>query len=328
MKARGVSIIIPAYNAESYLSHAIDSALNQTCSVKEIIVVDDGSSDRTLDIALRYRDNSAIIVISQPNKGASAARNTGLAASTGDYIQFLDADDTLDKGKIQHQLIMIQRYGDDFIYSGRWGLFYNNESTAEFQRNELWKNYESPIDWIVTAWTTRKWIHPSAWLTPRHLILKAGLWDESLSLHDDGEFFCRVILRSNGVIFCEDAKSYYRKGISSSLSSIISSKAIDSHYKICKLYEEYLIAEENSTRTRLACATNYLSFHYDYFPHYSALRKKVIGESERLGGSDIKPDGTDIFFLAKRFVGWKLAKRFERLYFRSTSKIKSIFKRL
>jgi len=313
-----VSIVIPAYNVEKYLQATIDSALSQTIKDKEIIIVDDGSTDGTLELASKYK-NTAIKLISQPNRGASAARNTGFRASKGDYIQFLDADDILEPSKISQQLKLVATHGDDVIYSGRWGLFYGSESTALFDANELWNNFENPIDWLVTAWSKMKWMHPSAWLTSRKLIESAGLWDESLSLHDDGEFFCRVLLKSKGIIFCSEAVSYYRKGIEGSLSSIITERAVASHFKICGLYESHLLSSENSVRTRRACAANYLAFHYEHFPRHKSLRSLAVNSSKRLGGTDIQPSGTLLFFMVRRLLGWKLARRIERFYYSNIS---------
>ena len=81
-----VSIIIPAYNAEKWISACIESAISQTWPRKEILVVDDGSSDKTLEVAKSY-SSPELRVFSQENRGASAARNHGLSMAQGDYIQ-------------------------------------------------------------------------------------------------------------------------------------------------------------------------------------------------------------------------------------------------
>jgi glycosyltransferase involved in cell wall biosynthesis len=86
-----ISVIIPAYNREAYISDAIESILRQTLPPAEIIVVDDGSTDRTAAIALSYGEK--VRCISQENQGCGAARNTGLKEARGDLIAFLDSDD-------------------------------------------------------------------------------------------------------------------------------------------------------------------------------------------------------------------------------------------
>jgi len=109
-----VSIIIPAYNAAAYVAQTIESALNQTHPHCEIIVVDDGSTDDTAMIAEQY----SVTVIRQQNQGVALARNTGIAHATGDYFQFLDADDWLLPEKIAASLRYFQQHPTaDIIYT-------------------------------------------------------------------------------------------------------------------------------------------------------------------------------------------------------------------
>ena len=97
-----ISIIIPCYNAEKFIFEAIESALNQTYSKVEVIVIDDGSSDRSVEVIQSFGDRVRFEAID--HKGACAARNRGLQLSKGEYIQFLDADDLLVANKIESQL--------------------------------------------------------------------------------------------------------------------------------------------------------------------------------------------------------------------------------
>src|SRR5437868_14667996 len=98
-----VSILIPAYNAGPWIGDTIRSALDQTWPRKEIIVVDDGSGDQTLQVARQFASKN-VSVVTQENQGASAARNRALSLSRGDYIQWLDADDLLSPNKIAKQM--------------------------------------------------------------------------------------------------------------------------------------------------------------------------------------------------------------------------------
>lgn len=97
-----VSIIIPCFNGERFVGDAIRSALAQTYEPKEIIVIDDGSVDRSLEVIRSF--GSAIRRETQPNRGGGAARNRGLELARGEYVQFLDADDLLDPHKIERQV--------------------------------------------------------------------------------------------------------------------------------------------------------------------------------------------------------------------------------
>src|SRR5882762_11780976 len=98
-----VSILIPAYNAQEWIADTIRSALGQTWPRKEIIVVDDGSSDQTVAIARQFASKT-VSVVSQKNQGASASRNKALGLYQGDYIQWLDADDLLSRDKVAKQM--------------------------------------------------------------------------------------------------------------------------------------------------------------------------------------------------------------------------------
>lgn len=101
MTTPGISLIIPVYNASRFLGEAIDSALKQTVKVRQIIVVDDGSTDDSQNIARSYGE--AVTVIAQSNGGSGAARNRGMAEADQPLISFLDADDRLAPEKLERQ---------------------------------------------------------------------------------------------------------------------------------------------------------------------------------------------------------------------------------
>jgi glycosyltransferase involved in cell wall biosynthesis len=105
-----ISVVIPVYNGEAFISHAITSVLNQSVQAFEVIVINDGSQDGTAEILAAFGDS--IKLISIPNGGVSNARNTGIKASTGEFIAFLDADDIWYKDKLKRQLEIFERYPD------------------------------------------------------------------------------------------------------------------------------------------------------------------------------------------------------------------------
>src|SRR5207248_9826940 len=118
-----VSILIPAYNAEPWIADTIRSALAQSWPRKEIIIVDDGSRDQTLEIARQFASRD-VCVVTQENQGASAARNRALSLSQGDYIQWLDADDLLSPDKIAKQMEVAQEsQSKRMLFSSAWGAF-------------------------------------------------------------------------------------------------------------------------------------------------------------------------------------------------------------
>src|SRR5437868_13349007 len=116
-----VSILIPAFNAERWIAETIQSAVDQTCSRKEIIIVDDGSTDRTLDIARGFT-SPIVTVVTQPNQGAAAARNKAYAICQGEYIQWLDHDDLLAPDKIRRQIdTAASTQSKRTLFSSAWG---------------------------------------------------------------------------------------------------------------------------------------------------------------------------------------------------------------
>lgn len=116
-----VSVVIPTHNAAQFIGEAIDSALRQDYPNKEIIVVDDGSTDHTLDIARSYQGK--VSVIAQANQGAAVARNTGLDAAQGEFIAFLDSDDLWLPGKLTAQVNHLLQHPDIDLVFSRWHVW-------------------------------------------------------------------------------------------------------------------------------------------------------------------------------------------------------------
>ena len=111
MKKWLVSIIVPVYNVENYVGECIESIKNQTYSNIEVIVVNDGSEDRSIEIINdMIRDDSRFTIINQKNQGLSVARNNGLKYAKGDYFFFVDSDDYIEKNCIEELLNLICKY--------------------------------------------------------------------------------------------------------------------------------------------------------------------------------------------------------------------------
>lgn len=309
------SILIPCYNAEKWIAETIESAIAQTWNNKEIIIVDDGSKDNSLYIAKGY-ESSQVKVIAQSNQGASAARNVALQESQGDFIQYLDADDLLAPNKIELQLCLLEKDPTSpYIVASEWARFFRDISEAFFTPSNLWAD-KKPIDWLVNAGTGNLMMHPAAWLVPRHVSDKAGIWNEQISLNDDGEYFGRVVLSSQEVKFCHGAKSYYRSGISGSLSGFKSRKAWESAFLSSELWTERLLTIENSDRTRYASACYWQYFVFMAYPQASDLITKAEENIRSLGGCDLKPEGGAMFKVIREVLGWKLAMQLQKFYYR------------
>ena len=140
-----VSILIPAFNADEWLADTLRSAVAQTWQRKEIIVVDDGSTDRTLTIARQF-ESEGIRIVTQKNQGAAAARNRAFSLSQGDYIQWLDADDLLASDKIARQIQVVQQYRSKrMLLSSAWAPFTYRHYRAKFTPTPLWCDL-SPVE--------------------------------------------------------------------------------------------------------------------------------------------------------------------------------------
>lgn len=143
-----ISVVIPAYNAERFLEATLESALSQTFPPCEVIVVNDGSTDRTEEIALSF--GSRIHYIKQQNQGLSCARNTGIAAAKGEWIALLDSDDLMTPDKLYKQARVIDTNFDLVLIYSAFTFLYPDGSTKAsdfFPSSNLWPalRYRSPI---------------------------------------------------------------------------------------------------------------------------------------------------------------------------------------
>jgi glycosyltransferase involved in cell wall biosynthesis len=284
-----VSILIPAYNAEKWIGDTIKSAIAQDWTKKEIIVVNDGSTDNTLSIAKSF-ESKYIKVVTQENSGASSARNKALSFAQGDYIQWLDADDLLAPDKISKQMKVAQPgYKSLRLLSSAYGVFHYRINKARFNPNGIWRDL-SPIDWITENFTDGKaYMVPAAWLISRKLTEKAGLWDERLSLNDDGEYICRVVLSSESVKFVNTAQSYYRSTGFTQLSRDTSERGIQSLLLSLNLSIQHLRSFEDSEKTRKASVALLQMYSRFFYAQKPELLGEINALAFELGGELIPP---------------------------------------
>jgi len=186
-----VSIIIPAYNAQEWVAEAIQSAVAQTWPRKEIIVVNDGSTDRTGEVAQHFA-SSGVRVFSTANQGLSAAINYGYRLSQGDYIQELDADDVLAPEKIERQLSAL-RQGT----APHSALLAVGPIFLSHQPGQIYSHGPVPRPLpgrVATAENGPKSSHAECHLAGEPRIGgSSGTLDERLYYDQDGEYFARVL---------------------------------------------------------------------------------------------------------------------------------------
>ena len=308
-----VSIIISAYNAEKLLPQTLDSVLKQSWTNLEIIVVNDGSTDNTLEVAKSYIAKG-IKVISQENKGQDAALNFGYSHAKGEFIKFMDSDDLINPEMIELQVNVLAG-STEYIAYGEWARFYdNNPAGADFTQLDYWKD-AVPLDFL-TARPEGVMLQCGIMLIPRNIIEKAGTWDERLMLFNDTEFFTRIILQSKGVKFSKGARLYYRSGRSKSISAQRSRKFFESTYLATCLIGEKMIAREDSYRVRNLISNMYQDQYYNMYPNFPDLGKKHEQMIEKYGCVSIKPQGGRFFILLNKMLGWKKAKYIQQLFYK------------
>lgn len=322
MKTPLVSIIIPVFNSEQYLAETIKSAQAQTWLNKEIIIVDDGSTDNSLAIARSFND-PGIRIFQQENKGASAARNKGLAEAKGDYIQFLDADDLLNSVKIEHQLQLLN--GKLFAISNCATVHYFEKSNPYLNQpvHEWYSEGSTNSVEFLTRLYGGSLIGPTyggmiaihAWLCSRAVIEKAGKWNEELSADDDGEFFCRVILASDEIVYSDKGICYYRKYIQKeSLSAANNYCANKSLLMANDLKAQYLLDRTDDFKAKLALSRLYWALAISFYPQFNDMSGLAEKKAKELSPEfKFNPYDIGLKKVLSKLLGWKFVNQIKYL---------------
>ena len=201
-----VSIIIPCYNAERWVQEAVDSCLNQSYPKIEIIVVDDGSTDGSLETLSRYIP--LIRVETGPNRGGNSARNRGFALSSGEFIQFLDADDYLEPDKIAVQVEFLEKTRADVVY----GDFRSRRHLPDIRFSYLGAIRFSGAQQDIVASLLSFWIvNGGAVLYRRLVVNQVGGWDETLSAAQDTDFLATVAIAGAKIRYQPGCHFVYRR---------------------------------------------------------------------------------------------------------------------
>jgi glycosyltransferase involved in cell wall biosynthesis len=177
--ARGISVIIPAFNAERYLAAAIDSVFDQTLQPDELIVVNDGSTDRTAAVLIGYGDR--INVIAQPNGGIAVANNRGVAAASGSFLCFLDADDLWVANKLEKQMEWMTKHPETEAVFGHVRQFVSEDLNENDRSRFLWPSDPQAGVMKITM------------LIRRSAFDRVGTFDESLRNADFVDWYARAL---------------------------------------------------------------------------------------------------------------------------------------
>jgi glycosyltransferase involved in cell wall biosynthesis len=309
-----VSILIPAYNAEDWVAQTIESALAQTWPRTEIIVIDDGSTDRTLAVARRYASRN-VQVASQRHQGAAATRNALAARAQGDYIQWLDADDLLGSEKIERQMTLALDVRDPrVLLSSGWAYFMYRPSAARFVPTPLWEDLQ-PLEWMCRKWLHNLHMQTATWLVSRELTDAAGPWNTTLVGDDDGEYFARVVLASSGVRFTPEARVFYRVVGVGRLSHIgRSTRKLEAHLRSMQLQIGYMRALDDGPRVRAAIISYLQTWLRHFYPERPDLVRVMQAEASSIGGELQTPQMSWKYMLIDKTLGRVAAKRAQLHY--------------
>lgn len=303
-----VSVIIPVYNSEKHLAETINSCLQQGPVVKEIILVNDGSTDNSPAIMQEFycKYPRLIRLIDNRRKGAPSARNTGIAVSRGKYIQFLDADDILGPNKIESQFKLLEQSDKNQVASCSWFHFDEYPSDAIRKRQFIDRDYPNPLNWLKDSWNGNGMGQTAIWLTPKYLIDKVGGFDESLEMNQDGDYFSRILMESSGIRYNPNVEVFYRIPAVNNISQRKNLSAIFSLLRSFHGYERILNISD-TIEIRSALNQNYLDFTYHYYNRYPELARRAIEYSRELGFGVFRWKEKGLFHVLSKFLGYKPA---------------------
>lgn len=240
-----ISAIIPAYNSGRTIARALQSVLAQTRPADEIIVVDDGSADNTADVVRRFGEH--VRLIQQPNSGVSVARNTGIQASLGDWIAFLDADDEWLPAKLKLQTEHLQRYRDlHWTYGNFQKVYESDESeTAHslsavkplLNNREIFDDYFQAYLHHAYAWTCTL-------LVQRCVFDAVGFFEPGMKRAQDNDLWYRIAYRFSQVGYLAEPLAIYHLDTPGSSTKVNDDvdfmiHLVDRHEELAKKYNRY-----------------------------------------------------------------------------------------
>ncbi len=317
-----VSVIIPCFNAEKWLAEAIDSCLQQTYPNIEIIVIDDGSTDNSLEIIKSY--GNLISWESFPHKGGNYARNRAFALSKGKYIQYLDADDYILPEKIERQVQFLEETGADVVY-GDW-RFRRHLPNGKSFLDEI-KIAGSQAD-ILESLLANWWTALASLLYKRTAVESSPKWDENLPAAQDRDFFISVVMNGAKVLYQPGCYAIYRRYGNVTVSTVCKPRWIKSHCVVLDRAEKKLLRLNKffpNYRRALAMSYFYLarySLSIQYSQYLKLLEKALILFPE------FKAKSKNLAYkITQEILGFRKTERIASYILRASRFIDSILRR-
>ncbi|MEC7784130.1 MAG: glycosyltransferase family 2 protein [Bacteroidota bacterium] len=282
-----VSIIIPTYNRAHLIGETLDSVLAQTYTHWECIVVDDGSTDGTDEVLATYVEkDSRFQYHHRPKdrpKGANVCRNYGFELSKGKYIQWLDSDDLIGQEKIDEQVTILEQNRGLLIATCKWDYFSDSSGLNDIKEElrSVYGSFCEMKDFLEQLAQSGGFFPPHAYLLPRKIVHDSGNWLEYLQINQDGEYFSRIFLRSQGVLFSERSKVYYRLAIASNVSVISNKKKMTQAVDSWKLIEANFVLRFGSATNLVQISKKYLVRRISELDHDFIRENRIFFYGDR-----------------------------------------------
>ncbi len=268
-----VSIIVPLYNAEQYLEECLQCLINQTYPDIEIVLVNDGSTDNTLKICEQYRENdNRIQIINQQNAGVSTARNRGVRESHGEYITFVDGDDTVSPTLVEKLLCTSEVFSADLVYCGINLIdLRGNKETGQCRDGARIADKHLLFSEFFTNANTKLMLYgPYNKLFSRKLASELS-FDTDIRVGEDLLYVYKAIIKSECIAECSDCLYNYIKRENSATTQSFNVKKLD--YLIAA--ERIVELSKTADMTAYACATRWFYANVLDFCRLIAADKSV-----------------------------------------------------
>jgi glycosyltransferase involved in cell wall biosynthesis len=309
-----VSIVIPAFNAEEWISETLESVLRQTYENLELIIVDDGSTDRTLSVAETTLASSSLPrrLLRQQNKGASAARNNGWRSASGRWIQFLDADDLLAPTKIEIQVSSAGAQNADVIYSD-WGRLV--QRSGGWHRSEEIRAPFIGRNPLADILLDRNFQQLGSQLFNIRALQRVNGFDESCAIIEDVELCQRLAV--GGAVFVKaktDGPILWYRDRPRSLSKSSRKEFVDSCIRNAERAEGQLTGEPKRDEALIAAiVTVYFSAARYYAEHDVTRFNELVSDIMALCPKFLPPAPRRLRLLS-RLIGYAKAERLAAAY--------------
>jgi len=204
------SVIIPLYNKEEFVKDSINSVLNQSFSDFELIIINDASSDASLQKAQEVTDSRIQIIEHSKNKGLSASRNTGIKMAKANYITFLDADDLWKPTYLEKILVLINAYPEASLFATKYEVLLSNSKVIEHDFKEIKFNNHGIITNFFESNLNQSIFYPSCLCVEKKVFNEIGLYNESINYSEDVDFNIRSQANYLFAYFNEALVTYLR----------------------------------------------------------------------------------------------------------------------